>query len=71
MNQLQAAAPNEGLRCVENTTGSNWSRYGWAPLGQPVTAPLLELLDRLNPTIAELSQVIKQEVEKEIPQRGD
>ena len=33
-------------------------------MDQPAPRELLELLDRLNPTIAELSQAIEQEVEK-------
>jgi transposase len=32
-------------------------------VGQPGRRDLLELLDRLNPTITELSQAIEQEVE--------
>ena len=43
--------------------GSNWKHFAWhrGPAGD---ADLLELLDRLNPTIAELSQAIEQEAEK-------
>src|SRR6202051_5155959 len=68
MNQLQAVALNEGLRCKKKL----WREAGRAQLEAFKLAPwasqrrtdLLELLDRLNPTIAELSQAIEQEVEK-------
>src|SRR5713101_4943439 len=51
MNQLQAVALNEGLRCKKRL---------WRDKGRD----LLELLDRLTPTIEELTQAIEQEVEK-------
>ena len=68
MNQLQAVALNEGLRCKKRL----WREPGRQQLESFRLAPwasrrrrdLLELLDRLNPTIAELSQAIEQEVEK-------
>ena len=68
MNQLQAVALNEGLRCKKRL----WREHGREQLESFRLAPwasrrrqdLLELLDRLNPTIAELSQAIEQEVEK-------
>ena len=68
MNQLQAVALNEGLRCKKRL----WRERGRQQLESFRLAPwasrrrrdLLELLDRLNPTIAELSQAIEQEVEK-------
>ena len=68
MNQLQAVALNEGLRCKKKL----WREHGRQQLESFRLAPwasrrrhdLLELLDRLNPTIAELSQAIEQEVEK-------
>ena len=67
MNQLQAVALNEGLRCKKRL----WRERGRQQLESFRLAPwasrrrcdLLELLDRLNPTIAELSQAIEQEVE--------
>jgi transposase len=67
MNQLQAVALNEGLRCKKRL----WRERGRQQLEAFRLAPwasrrrrdLLELLDRLNPTIAELSQTIEQEVE--------
>src|SRR5580704_4940414 len=68
VNQLQAVALNEGLRCKKRL----WREHGRQQLEAFRLAPwasrrrrdLLELMDRLNPTIAELSQAIEQEVEK-------
>jgi len=68
MNQLQAVALNEGLRCKKRL----WREQGRQQLESLTLAPwtsrrrreLLELLDRLNPTITELSQAIEPEVEK-------
>ena len=68
MNQLQAVALNEGLRCKKRL----WREAGRQQLEAFRLAPwasrrrqdLLELLERLNPTIAELTQVIEREVEK-------
>jgi hypothetical protein len=68
MNQLQAVALNEGLRCKKRL----WRKHGRQQLESFRLAPwasrrrrdLLELLDRLNPPIAELSQAIEQEAEK-------
>jgi transposase len=68
MNQLQAVALNKGLRCKRRL----WRKHGRQQLESFRLAPwasrrrrdLLELLDRLNPTIAELSQAIEREVEK-------
>jgi transposase len=68
MNQLQAVALNEGLRRKKGL----WREAGRKQLESFALAPwanrrrrdLLELLDRLNPTIAELTQAIEQEVEK-------
>src|SRR5512133_3071957 len=68
MNQLQAVALNEGLRCKKRL----WRASGRQQLESLPLAPwakrrrgeLLELLDRLNPTIAELSQAIEREAEK-------
>jgi len=68
MNQLQAVALNEGLRYKKRL----WREAGRKQLESFPLAPwasrrrhdLLELLDRLNPTIAELSQAIEQAVEK-------
>src|SRR5438445_7793438 len=68
MNQLQAVALNEGLRCKKRL----WRERGRKQLEAFRLAPwasrrrhdLLELMDRLNPTITELTQAIEQEVEK-------
>ncbi len=68
MNQLQAVALNEGLRCKKRL----WREAGREQLEAIRLAPwasrrrrdLLELLDRLNPTITDLTQTIEQEVEK-------
>jgi transposase len=68
MNQLQAVAINEGLRSKKML----WRESGreqllafrlarWASRRRQ---DLLKLLDGLNPTIAELTQAIEQEVEK-------
>ena len=68
MNQLQAVALNEGLRCKKRL----WREAGRKQLEAFPLAPwasrrrrdLLELLDRLSPTITELTQTIEQEAEK-------
>jgi transposase len=68
MNQLQAVALNEGLRCKKRL----WREAGREQLESFPLArwasrrrrDLLEVLDRLNPTIVELSQAIEQEAEK-------
>jgi len=68
MNQLQAVALNEGLRCKKRL----WREAGREQLESFSLAPwasrrrrdLLEVLDRLTPTITELSQAIEQEAEK-------
>jgi transposase len=68
MNQLQAVALNEGLRCKKRL----WREAGRKQLESFALAPwasrrrrdLLELLDRLNPTIAELTRAIENEAEK-------
>ena len=68
MNQLQPVALNEGLRCKKRL----WREAGRERLEAFPLAPwasrrrhdLLEVLDRLNPTITELSQAIEQEAEK-------
>jgi transposase len=68
MNQLQAAALNEGLRYKKKL----WRKTGRQQLDSLPLAhwasrrrhDLLEVLDRINPTIAELTQAIEQEAEK-------
>jgi len=67
MNQLQAVALNEGLRCKKRlwrTERPRLESFQLAPWASRRRRDLLELLDRLNPTIAELSQAVEQEVEK-------
>jgi len=68
MNQLQALAMNEGTRRKNRL----WSAQGRAHLEKLPLAPwasrrrqdLLELLDRMNPTIAELTAAVEQEAKK-------
>src|ERR1700721_935193 len=68
MNQLQAVALNEGLRCKKKL----WREKGRQQLEAFRLAPgarrrredLLQRLARLNPTISELMQAIEQEEEK-------
>ena len=67
MNQLQAVALNEGLRCKKRL----WREHGrelaairLAPWASRRRQDLLELLDRLNPTIAQLTEAVEQEAEK-------
>jgi len=68
MNQLQAVALNEGLRSKKrlwrDAGREQLESFPLAPWASRRRCDLLELLDRLNPTIAELSQAIEQEVEK-------
>src|SRR5580693_3506189 len=57
MNQLQAVALNEGLRCKKRLWRSQRQQlesFHLAPWASRRRHDLLELLDRLNPTIAEL-----------------
>jgi transposase len=68
MNQLQAVALNEGLRSKKRL----WREQGREQLESFRLAPwasrrrndLLQLLDRLNPTIAELTLAVEQAAEK-------
>src|ERR1700677_4603401 len=68
MNQLQALAMNEGQRRKKKL----WSEQGRAQLEKLPLAPwasrrrndLLELLDRMNPTIEELTRAVEQEARK-------
>jgi len=68
MNQLQAVAINEGLRCKKRLWRAGGRQkletFRLAPWASRRRQDLLELLDRLNPTIAELSQAIEQEAGK-------
>ena len=68
MNQLQAVALNEGVRRKQ----ALWNKSGRSQLESLSLAPwaarrrqdLLELLDRLNPTIEELSAAVEQEAKQ-------
>jgi len=68
MNQLQALAMNEGKRWKTKL----WSKQGRVELEKLALAPwasrrrkdLLELLDRMNPTIEELTAKAEQEARK-------
>jgi transposase len=68
MNQLQAIAMNEGKRWKKRL----WNEQGRAELEKFQLAPwasrrrqdLTELLDRLNPTIEELTTAVQQEAKK-------
>src|SRR5712664_1102600 len=68
MNQLQAVALNEGLRCKKRLWRDGGREqleaFPLAPWASRRRRDLLELLDRLSPTIAELTQTIEQEAEK-------
>ena len=68
MNQLQAVALNEGLRCKKrlwrDTGREQLEAFPLAPWASRRRRDLLELLDRLSPTITELTQTIEQEAEK-------
>jgi transposase len=68
MNQLQAVALNEGLRCKKrlwrDTGREQLESFKLAPWASRRRRDLLELLDRLTPTIAELSAAIEQEIKK-------
>src|ERR1700733_6488623 len=68
MNQLQAVALNEGLRCKKKLGREKGRQqleaFRLAPWASRRREDLLQLLDRLNPTISELMQAIEQEVEK-------
>ena len=68
MNQLQAVALNEGLRCKKRLwrEAGREQRAGFrlAPWASRRRQDLLELLDQLNPTIAKLTEAVEQEAEK-------
>jgi len=65
MNQLQAIAMNEGVRRKRGL----WSQQGWAQLESLTLSPwtsrrrqeLLDLLDRFDPSIDELTAAVEQE----------
>ena len=68
MNQLQAVALNQGLRCKKRLFRAEGRQqlesFQLAPWASRRRRELLELRDRLNPTIAELSQAVEREAEK-------
>ena len=68
MNQLQSVALNEGLRSKKrlwrDAGREQLESFRLAPWASRRRRDLLELLDRLSPTIAELTQAIEQEVER-------
>jgi len=68
MNQLQAVALNEGLRCKKrlwrDKGREQLESFRLAPWASRRRRDLLALLDRLTPTIAELTQAIEQAVEQ-------
>src|SRR5271165_3758956 len=67
MNQLQAVALNEGLRCKKrlwrDAGREQLEAFPLAPWASRRRHDLLELLDRLSPAIADLTQAIEREVE--------
>src|SRR5450755_2505916 len=67
-NQLQAVALNEGLRSKKrlwrDAGREQLESFKLAPWASRRRRDLLELLDRLTPTIAELTAAIEQEVER-------
>jgi transposase len=68
MNQLQALAMNEGKRWKSKLFSqqgrAKFERLALAPWASRRRSELLELLDRLNPSIAELTAAVEQEVHK-------
>ena len=68
MNQLQAVALNEGLRCKKKLWGEQGREqleaFRLAPWASRRREDLLQLLDEINPTIAKLTLAIELEAEK-------
>src|SRR3989441_6341631 len=68
MNQLQGVALNEGLRCKKRlwreSGREQLEAFRLAPWASQRRRDLLELLGRLDSTVAKLTQAIEQEVEK-------
>jgi len=68
MNQLQALAMNEARAgrkdCGANRDDSQLEKIPLAPWASRRRQDLLELLDRMNPTIAELTAAVEQEAKK-------
>src|SRR6202045_5147571 len=68
INQLHAVALNEGLRCKKRlwreSGREQLEAFRLAPWASQRRHDLLELLGRLDSTVAKLTQAIEQEVEK-------
>ena len=68
MNQLQALAMNEGKRwkskLLSQPGRAEFEKLVLGPWGSRRRRELLELLDRLNPSIEELTTAVEQEVHK-------
>src|SRR5258707_3250897 len=68
MNQLQALAMNEGYRWKKKLFSeqgrAQLEKLALAPWGSRRRQELLELLDRMNPTIEELTAAVEQEANK-------
>ncbi len=68
MNQLQALAMNEGKRWKKKLFSAKGraqlEKFPLAPWASRRRKDLLELLDRLNPTIAELTAAVEQEAQR-------
>jgi transposase len=68
MNQLQALAMNEGYRWKKKLFGeqgrAQLEKLALAPWASRRRQELLELLDRLNPTIEELTAAVEREAKK-------
>jgi transposase len=68
MNQLQALAMNEGMRrkskLFSQQGRAEFEKLGLGPWTSRRRRELLELLDRLNPSIEELTTAVEQEVHK-------
>jgi len=68
MNQLQALAMNEGYRWKKKLFSEqgehSWKSSRWLPGPVDVGKSWLELLDRMNPTIVELTAAVEREARK-------
>src|SRR6202008_3215263 len=68
MNQLQAVAMNEGYRWKKKLFSAQGrallEKLSLAPWASRRRKELLELLDRMNPTIEELTAAVEQEAKK-------
>jgi len=68
MNQLQAVALNEGLRCKKKLWGERGRQQlkslQLAPWASRRRSELLQILDQLGPRITELTQAVEKEAQK-------